>query len=45
VALLELARHEFLDREYPFERSTFADGATVAVDWRTQSVTVTPEER
>jgi hypothetical protein len=45
VALLELVRHEFLDREYKVERSTFADGTTVTVDWNTQSVTVTPEGR
>jgi hypothetical protein len=40
VALLELTRHEFLDSEYKVERSTFADGTTVTVDWNTQTVTV-----
>jgi hypothetical protein len=45
VALLELVRHEFLDREHKVEQSTFADGTTVTVDWNTQSVIVTPEGR
>ena len=40
VARLELTRHEFLDKDYKVERSTFADGTTVTVDWTTQSVTV-----
>lgn len=40
VALLELTRHEFLDNEFKVERSTFADGTTVTVDWTTQTVTV-----
>ncbi len=40
VALLELTGHEFLDRDRTVERSTFADGTTVTVDWKTQSVTV-----
>ena len=40
VALLELTRHEFLDDAYRVERSTFADGTTVTVDWNTQTVTV-----
>lgn len=40
VALQELTRHEFLDKDYRIERSTFADGTTVTVDWNTQTVTV-----
>lgn len=40
VALLELTRHEFLDQDYKVERSTFADGTTVTVDWNTLSVVV-----
>ncbi len=40
VALVELTRHEFLDRDHKLERSTFADGTTVTVDWNTQTVTV-----
>jgi hypothetical protein len=40
VALLELTHHEFLDTDYRVERSTFADGTTVTVDWNTQTVTV-----
>jgi hypothetical protein len=40
LALLELTRHDFLDKDYKIERSTFADGTTVTVDWNTQTVTV-----
>ena len=40
LALLELTRHEFLDKDYKIERSTFADGTTVTVDWNAQTVTV-----
>lgn len=45
VALLEMTRHEFLDVGYRIERSTFADGTTVTVDWNTQTVTISPEKR
>lgn len=34
------AVHDFLDKDYKIERSTFADGTTVTVDWNTQTVTV-----
>ena len=40
LALLELTSHEFLDKDYKIERSTFADGTTVTVDWSAQTVTV-----
>jgi hypothetical protein len=33
VALLEMTGHEFLDQNYRKERTTFADGTTVTVDW------------
>lgn len=40
VALLELVNHEFLDAEHKKERSTFADGTTVTVDWASKTVSV-----
>ena len=43
VALLEMTTHEFLGANYRKERSTFADGTTVTVDWDTNSFTVSPE--
>ena len=42
LALVEMTKHEFLDAGYRKERTTFADGTTVTVDWDTQSVTVAP---
>jgi hypothetical protein len=33
LALLEMTGHEFLDKNYRKERTTFADGTTVTVDW------------
>jgi hypothetical protein len=42
LALVELTKHEFLDARYRRERTTFADGTTVTVDWDTQAVTVVP---
>ncbi len=43
LALLEMTRHEFLDRDHTVERTTFADGTTVRVDWRAQAYTVEPD--
>jgi hypothetical protein len=43
VALLEMTKHEFLDANYKKERTTFADGTTVTVDWNTNSVRIDPE--
>ena len=43
VALLEMTRHEFLDNNYRKERTTFADGTTVMVDWDTNTFKVEPE--
>lgn len=43
VALLEMTRHEFLDASYKKERTVFADGTTVTVDWNTNSVKIEPE--
>jgi hypothetical protein len=43
VALFEMTRHEFLDGNYRKERTTFADGTTVTVDWDTNTFTIQPE--
>jgi hypothetical protein len=43
VALLEMTRHEFLDRQYRQERTTFADGTTVTVDWDARTAVINPE--
>lgn len=42
VGLLEMTRHEFLDKNYRRERATFADGTTVTVDWDTNMFTINP---
>jgi hypothetical protein len=42
VGLLEMTRHEFLDPERRRERTTFADGTTVTVDWETRKVDIDP---
>jgi len=42
VGLLEMTRHEFLDANYKKERTTFADGTTVTVDWNTNTVEINP---
>ncbi|HLR04750.1 MAG TPA: DUF5696 domain-containing protein [Pyrinomonadaceae bacterium] len=43
VALLEMTRHEFLDPNYRKERTSFADGTTVTVDWDHNSFIISPE--
>lgn len=43
VALLEMTRHEFLDKNYRKERTTFSDGTTVTVDWDTNTFAISPE--
>jgi hypothetical protein len=43
VALLEMTRHDFLDKNYRRERTTFADGTTVTVDWDASRVDIRPE--
>lgn len=45
VALLEMTRHEFLDKNYRKERTTFADGTTVTVDWDGGTFRIEPELR
>ena len=43
VALQEMTSHEFLDKNYRKERTTFADGTTVTVDWDAKTVEIRPE--
>jgi hypothetical protein len=43
IGLLEMTKHEFLDKNYRKERTTFADGTTVTVDWDAKSVDVKPD--
>jgi hypothetical protein len=42
VGLLEMTKHEFLAANYRKERTTFADGTMVTVDWDKNSFEVTP---
>ena len=43
VGLLEMTNHEFLDANRRKERSTFADGTMVTVDWDANTVKIEPE--
>ena len=43
VGLVEMTNHEFLDRDRHRERTTFADGTTVTVDWEKQTVEIAPD--
>jgi len=45
LALLELTRHEFLAADRRKERTTFADGTTVTVDWDAKTVAIAPDIR
>jgi uncharacterized protein DUF5696 len=45
VGMLEMTRHEFLDANYRKERTTFADGTTVTVDWNSNTFKIEPEVR
>ncbi len=42
VALLAMTKHEFLDAGYRRERTTFADGTTVTVNWDDNSFAIAP---
>jgi hypothetical protein len=42
VGMLEMTKHEFLDAKYRKERTTFADGTTVTVDWDLNSYEINP---
>jgi hypothetical protein len=37
-----MTNHEFLDQDHQQERTTFADGTTVTVDWTANSVAINP---
>ena len=43
VGLLEMTNHEFLDADRHRERSTFADGTTVTVDWTAHTFEIKPD--
>jgi hypothetical protein len=43
VGLQEMTNHEFLDPQRHKERTTFADGTMVTVDWEAKTVNITPE--
>ena len=43
LALQEMTKHEFLDEQFRKERTTFADGTTVTVDWDTNKVEINPD--
>ena len=43
LAHAEMTRHEFLDADFNRERTTFSDGTTVTVNWKTRQVDVNPE--
>jgi len=42
VGLLEMTNHEFLDPDRHRERTAFADGTTVTVDWNAKTLDVQP---
>jgi Family of unknown function (DUF5696) len=42
VALLEMTNHEFLDKDYNKERTTFSDGTTVTIDKEAKSFDIEP---
>jgi hypothetical protein len=42
IGLLEMTKHEFLDANYRKERTTFADGTTVTVDWDRSTFEISP---
>jgi hypothetical protein len=42
VGLLEMTKHEFIGENYRKERTTFADGTMVTVDWDANTVTISP---
>ncbi|MGH9667915.1 MAG: DUF5696 domain-containing protein, partial [Bryobacteraceae bacterium] len=43
VGMLEMTNHEFLDKNRRRERTTFADGTTVTVNWDKNSVEIKPD--
>jgi hypothetical protein len=45
TGLLEMTNHEFLDANFRKERTTFADGTTVTVDFDAGTVEIKPDVR
>jgi hypothetical protein len=43
LALVEMTKHEFLDENRRKERTTFADGTTVTVDWDAKTADIKPD--
>jgi hypothetical protein len=43
LAHVEMTRHEYLDKNRRQERTTFADGTTVTVDWDAQTAKIEPD--
>ncbi len=43
VGLLEMTNHEFLDKSYRKQRTTFADGTTVTIDLDADTFQIAPE--
>ena len=43
IGLSEMTNHEFLDKNYRRERTTFADGTTVTVDRDAGTVEINPD--
>jgi hypothetical protein len=43
LAFSEMTNHEFLDKNYRKERTTFSDGTTITVDWDKNTVQIKPE--
>lgn len=43
VALLEMTNHEFLDKDYNKERTTFSDGTTVTIDKSAGTFEIKPD--
>ena len=43
IGLLEMTNHEFLNADRSKERTTFADGTTVTVDWTANTVDIEPK--
>jgi len=42
VGLLEMTKHEFLDKSRRRQRTTFADGTTVTIDLDKQTFDISP---
>jgi hypothetical protein len=43
LAHAEMTRHEFLDADFTRERTSFSEGTTVMVNWKTRQVEIAPE--